>query len=46
MPLTAPAIQIVMSTTRMPASGPWRGPAGVLSVNESSRVLRYWNECY
>jgi hypothetical protein len=31
MPLTAPAIQIVMSTTRMPASGPERGPPGVLS---------------
>ena len=39
MPLTARAIQIVMSTTRRPASGPSRGPAGVLSVNESSSVL-------
>ena len=29
MPLTAPAIQIVMSTTRMPASGPERGSTGV-----------------
>ncbi len=40
MPLTAPAIQIVMSTTRMPASGPGRGPTVVPSDNASSCMFR------
>jgi hypothetical protein len=41
MPLTAPAIQIVMSTTRIPASGPGRSPLGVVSGNVSSAFTFY-----
>ena len=40
MPLTAPAIQIVMSTTRMPASGPERGSGNVPSDNVTSSAPR------
>ncbi len=39
MPLTAPAIQIVMSTTRMPASGPGGGSGDVPSDNVASNAL-------
>ncbi len=39
MPLIAPAIQIVMSTTRMPASGPERGSSDVPSDNVPSMLV-------